>query len=92
VSRISTVKADDEPGPVDYTSYCPSMTDRFRPEPEIHAARMRSLKPIKSDTSQLLARQAMTPFCASCNSMWGQLVFRLKDFVEGRNPRPQWTE
>jgi hypothetical protein len=53
---------------------------------------MRSLKPIKSDTSQLLARQAMTPFCASCNSMWGQLVFRLKDFVEGRNPRPQWTE
>ena len=36
--------------------------------------------------------KAMTPFCASCNSMWGQLMFRLKGFVEGRNPGPQWTE
>jgi len=36
--------------------------------------------------------KAMTPFYASCNSMWGQLMFRLKGFVEGRNPGPQWTE
>ncbi len=36
--------------------------------------------------------QSMTPFCASCNSMWGQLMFRLKGFAEGRNPGPQWTE
>ena len=34
----------------------------------------------------------MTPFCASCNSMWGRLMFRLKDFVETGTPSPQWTE
>jgi hypothetical protein len=31
-------------------------------------------------------------FCASCNSMWGQLMYRLKGFVEGNVPGPQWTE
>jgi hypothetical protein len=32
----------------------------------------------------------MTDFCASCNTMWGNLLFRLKDSLEG-NPRgPQW--
>jgi uncharacterized protein YndB with AHSA1/START domain len=36
--------------------------------------------------------KSMTEFCASCNSMWGQLMFRLKGFVEGNNPGPQWTE
>jgi uncharacterized protein YndB with AHSA1/START domain len=36
--------------------------------------------------------KSMTEFCASCNSMWGQLMFRLKGFVEGRNPGPQWKE
>lgn len=36
--------------------------------------------------------KSMTDFCASCNSMWGQLMFRLKGFVEGRKPGPQWTE
>lgn len=36
--------------------------------------------------------KSMTPFCASCNSMWGQLLFRLKGFAEAKNPRPQWTE
>jgi hypothetical protein len=36
--------------------------------------------------------KAMAPFCASCNSMWGQLMFRLKGFVEGRHPGPQWIE
>jgi uncharacterized protein YndB with AHSA1/START domain len=31
-------------------------------------------------------------FCAACNSMWGNLMFRLKGYVEGRNPGPQWRE
>lgn len=30
--------------------------------------------------------KAMTDFCASCNSMWGQLMYRLKGFVEGTKP------
>lgn len=33
-----------------------------------------------------------TDFCASCNSMWGNLMFRLKAFVETGKPSPQWTE
>jgi len=33
-----------------------------------------------------------TDFCSSCNSMWGRLMFRLKDFVETGNANPQWTE
>jgi len=34
----------------------------------------------------------MTPFCASCNSMWGNLMFRLKAYVETGKAAPQWTE
>jgi uncharacterized protein YndB with AHSA1/START domain len=34
----------------------------------------------------------MTPFAASCNSMWGRLMFRLKHFVETKTPEPQWTK
>jgi uncharacterized protein YndB with AHSA1/START domain len=33
----------------------------------------------------------LTDFCISCNSMWGNLMFRLKDAVEGRGRGPQWT-
>jgi uncharacterized protein YndB with AHSA1/START domain len=33
-----------------------------------------------------------TDFCASCNSMWGRLMFRLKEFAETGTPAPQWTE
>ena len=33
----------------------------------------------------------ITPFCAGCNSMWGNLLFRLKRFVETGKPSPQWT-
>jgi uncharacterized protein YndB with AHSA1/START domain len=33
----------------------------------------------------------MTPFCASCNSTWGELMYRLKDHVEGRKPGPRWV-
>jgi uncharacterized protein YndB with AHSA1/START domain len=34
----------------------------------------------------------VTDFCSGCNSMWGNLMFRLKDSVEGRGRGPQWTE
>jgi len=34
----------------------------------------------------------VTDFCASCNSMWGNLMFRLKGFAETGRPQPQWTE
>jgi len=33
----------------------------------------------------------MTDFCASCNTMWGNLMFRLKDSLEGNSRGPQWT-
>lgn len=33
-----------------------------------------------------------TPYFASCNSMWGSLMFRLKDYVEGKRPGPRWTK
>jgi len=36
--------------------------------------------------------KSATEFCASCNTMWGNLLFRLKGFAEGRNPGPQWKE
>jgi uncharacterized protein YndB with AHSA1/START domain len=36
--------------------------------------------------------KAITDFCATCNSTWGELMYRLKDYVEGRNPGPHWKE
>jgi uncharacterized protein YndB with AHSA1/START domain len=33
----------------------------------------------------------VTDFCSSCNAMWGNLMFRLKDSVEGNSRGPQWT-
>ena len=33
----------------------------------------------------------MTPFCASCNSTWGELMFRLKSYAESGKPDPRWT-
>ena len=36
--------------------------------------------------------ESITDFCASCNSTWGELMYRLKDYVEGRNPGPHWKE
>ena len=33
-----------------------------------------------------------TEFCASCNTMWGNLLFKLKRFVETGKADPQWTE
>jgi hypothetical protein len=32
----------------------------------------------------------VTDFCASRNAMWGNLMFRLKDSVEGNGRGPQW--
>ena len=34
----------------------------------------------------------ITDFCTGCNSMWGNLMYRLKDSVEGRGRGPQWTD
>ena len=31
-------------------------------------------------------------YYAMCNSTWGELVYRLKDYVEGKNPGPHWKE
>lgn len=31
-------------------------------------------------------------FCSSCNSTWGELMWRLKDYVQGKNPGPHWPE
>jgi hypothetical protein len=27
-----------------------------------------------------------------CNSTWGELMYRIKDYLEGRNPGPHWRE
>jgi len=27
---------------------------------------------------------------ATCNTTWGELMYRLKNYVEGRNPGPRW--
>lgn len=34
----------------------------------------------------------ISDFCATCNSTWGELMYRLKDYVEGRNPGPHWKQ
>jgi uncharacterized protein YndB with AHSA1/START domain len=33
----------------------------------------------------------VTEFAAICNSRWGQLMFRLKDYAETGTRNPQWT-
>jgi hypothetical protein len=33
-----------------------------------------------------------TDFAASCSSMWGNLMFRLKAYAETGKPNPQWTD
>jgi hypothetical protein len=34
----------------------------------------------------------MTDMVATCNSTWGELMYRLKDYAEGKNPGPLWLE
>jgi uncharacterized protein YndB with AHSA1/START domain len=36
--------------------------------------------------------KSVSDFYALCNSTWGELMYRLKDYVEGRNPGPHWRE
>jgi uncharacterized protein YndB with AHSA1/START domain len=36
--------------------------------------------------------KSISDFCASCNSSWGELMFRLKDYAEGGNPGPHWKD
>jgi uncharacterized protein YndB with AHSA1/START domain len=36
--------------------------------------------------------KAASDFYATCNSSWGELMHRLRDYVEGRNPGPHWKE
>ncbi len=36
--------------------------------------------------------KSISDFCATCNSSWGELMYRLKAYVEGRNPGPHWKE
>jgi uncharacterized protein YndB with AHSA1/START domain len=33
-----------------------------------------------------------TDYCSSCNAMWGNLMFRLKDSLEGVGRGPQWRQ
>lgn len=34
--------------------------------------------------------KSVTDFYAMCNSTWGELMYRLKDYLEGKNPGPHW--
>jgi len=36
--------------------------------------------------------QSASDYYAMCNSTWGELMYRLKHYVEGRNPGPHWKE
>jgi uncharacterized protein YndB with AHSA1/START domain len=36
--------------------------------------------------------KSFSDFCATCNSSGGELMYRIKDSVEGRNPGPHWKE
>lgn len=36
--------------------------------------------------------KAATELFAICNSSWGELMHRLRDYVEGKNPGPRWRE
>jgi uncharacterized protein YndB with AHSA1/START domain len=31
-------------------------------------------------------------YFATCNSTWGELMYRLRDYVEGKRPGPRWTK
>jgi uncharacterized protein YndB with AHSA1/START domain len=36
--------------------------------------------------------RSISDFCATCNSTWGELMYRLKDYLEGKKPGPHWQE
>jgi uncharacterized protein YndB with AHSA1/START domain len=35
--------------------------------------------------------RSVSGYFATCNTTWGGLLHRLKDYVEGKNPGPRWT-
>jgi uncharacterized protein YndB with AHSA1/START domain len=35
---------------------------------------------------------SVTEMYAICNSSWGELTYRLKNYLEGKNPGPLWKE
>ena len=35
--------------------------------------------------------KSISDFYAMCNSTWGELIYRLKGYLEGKNPGPHWT-
>jgi uncharacterized protein YndB with AHSA1/START domain len=35
---------------------------------------------------------AVSRFFSTCNSTWGELMYRLKGYAEGKSPGPHWTE
>ena len=36
--------------------------------------------------------RSISDFCVMCNSTWGELMYRLKDYAEGKNPGPHWRD
>jgi len=36
--------------------------------------------------------KSASDYYAMCNSTWGELMYRMKDYLEGRNPGPRWKE
>ncbi len=36
--------------------------------------------------------RSLTPFAATCNSTWGELMYRLKEFVETKRDNPHWSD
>ena len=36
--------------------------------------------------------KSATDFFAMCNSTWGELMYRMKGYLEGNAPGPRWTE
>jgi uncharacterized protein YndB with AHSA1/START domain len=36
--------------------------------------------------------RSATSFFATCNSTWGELMYRLKAYAEGKSPGPHWRE
>jgi uncharacterized protein YndB with AHSA1/START domain len=36
--------------------------------------------------------KSMSEMYAMCNSSWGELVHRLRDYAEGKNPGPHWRD
>jgi hypothetical protein len=36
--------------------------------------------------------QSLSEFCVSSNSTWGELMYWIKDCLEGRNPGLHWRE